>query len=292
MRTSPSPIGARGLNATNLGTLELNKFEICKQYSGIVGPPVVFNFTVDYGNDGSVNETGTRTLSNGGCSEIHGPTVGSPGHFSDLVTVTEVTPAGYTVTFVKQQQTGGNVQTTNGSGPVASGLTIDIDGGALIVFTNTFNSVEQGDGRFTGGSADIELANGVVVGASLTIHCDKLLSNNLNVTWKDAQGNEHHFHMEDHNTTIECSDDPNIDQKPPTAPLDTLKGIGTGNFDGSNGGYTVEFTFVDTGEGGGKNDKIALKIFQTSNPSNIVLQFGLTDLFKGNLQAHFDQPHK
>jgi hypothetical protein len=286
MRTSPSPIGARGLNATNVGTLELNKFEVCKVYSGIIGPPVVVNFTVDDGNNGSINSSGSVTLAHNGCQEIH---TGTAPDFIDKVTVTEVVPAGYTASFVKTQGQGAQITTTNGTGNTTFGFTIDTDGGALVVFTNTF----EGDGRFTGGTGKVDLANGVTLSAGLTIHCDLLLSNNLNVVWKDAQGNEHHFHMTEHITTIACTDDPNIDQKPPDAPLDTMIGVGTGDFDGSNGGYTIEFTLVDTGEGGGKNDKVALKIYQTSNPSNIVLQFGLTDLDPGgNLQAHFDQPHK
>ena len=54
----------------------------------------------------------------------------------------------------------------------------------------------------------------------LTIHCDLLLSNNLQINW---QGN--HFHMTEHMTTVVCSDDPDIVQAPPPAPLDTLVGI-------------------------------------------------------------------
>jgi hypothetical protein len=61
-----------------------------------------------------------------------------------------------------------------------------------------------------------------------------LLSNNLEVNW---QGNR--FHMTEHMTTVECSDDPNITQAPPDAPLDTVKGVGTGRYNGTDG-YTME----------------------------------------------------
>lgn len=283
-RTSPSPIGARGLNATNVGTLELNKFEICKVYSGVVGPPVVFNFAVDDGNNGTTDSTGSVTLGNNACAEIH---TGTAPDFIDKVTVTEVVPNGYTASWQKQQQQGANVTTTSGSGNQASAFTIDTDGGALIIFTNTSNPTVIGEGRFTGGG-QIELANGVTVSNGLTLHCDLILSNNLEVNWKDANGVQHQFHLEEHLTTIECVDHNNIDQNPPPAPLDTMRGTGVGRLDG-NDGWTIEFTLVDSGEPGGGADQIALRIFKGST---VALNFTLQDTTKGNLQAHFDQPHK
>ncbi|MGE5836237.1 MAG: hypothetical protein ACM4AI_17315 [Acidobacteriota bacterium] len=284
MRTSPSPIGARGTNATNVGTLELNKFEVCKVYSGIIGPSVVINFTVDNGNNGSVEQTGSVTLANNGCAEIH---TGTAPDFIDKVTVTEVVPAGYTASFVKTQGQGAQITTTNGTGNTTFGFTIDTDGGALVVFTNTSNPTVVGEGRFTGGG-QIELANGVTVSNGLTLHCDLILSNNLEVNWKDANGVQHQFHLEDHLQTIECSDHNNIDQNPPPAPLDTMTGVGVGRLDGEDG-WTIQFTLVDSGEPGGGEDQIALKIFKGST---IALNFTLQDTTKGNLQAHFDQPHK
>jgi hypothetical protein len=140
-------------------------------------------------------------------------------------------------------------------------------------------------GRFTGGGHQIRLSDGVRITRGLTIHCDLLLSNNLQVNW---QGNK--FHMTEHLETVSCTDDPNIIQAPPPAPLDTLVGVGTGRYNGANG-YTIEFTLVDAGEPGG-NDQAALLIYQTSNPSNVVLNVPLQQLTGGNLQAHFDQPHK
>jgi hypothetical protein len=290
MRTGPSPVTASGGTAVTRA-LDLNMFEICKDYSGVVGPPVTFNVSVDIGNNGSVNQTFTTTLSNGQCAELHGPTDISGGTFSDLVTVTEQVPSGYTVSWVKTQRIGGSVTTTTGTSATASGLTVDTDGGALIIFTNTANPVALGEGRFTGGG-NLDLANGTSVSNGLTLHCDLLLSNNLEVNWKDAQGNAHKFHLTDHFQTIACTDAPNILQPPPDAPLDTMIGKGTGKFDNNTASYTVEFTLVDAGEGKDAIDRIALKIYLTSNPSTIVLNFPLTDIIKGNLQAHFDQPHK
>jgi len=141
-------------------------------------------------------------------------------------------------------------------------------------------------GRFTGGGHQIRITDQVRVTRGLTIHCDLLLSNNLQINW---QGNK--FHMTEHLQTVSCTDDPNIIQAPPPAPLDTLIGVGTGRYNGADG-YTIEFTLVDQGEPGGGSDQAALKIFQTSNSSNVVLDIPLQQITGGNLQAHFDQPHK
>jgi hypothetical protein len=140
------------------------------------------------------------------------------------------------------------------------------------------------DGRFTGGGSQVRVGD-VRVTRGLTIHCDLLLSNNLEVNWG---GNR--FHMTEHLQTVACSDDPNIIQAPPVAPLDTLIGVGTGRYNNSDG-YTIEFTLQDFGEPG-SSDRMAIKIYQTANPANVVLNVPLQVLSGGNLQAHFDQPHK
>jgi hypothetical protein len=140
-------------------------------------------------------------------------------------------------------------------------------------------------GRFTGGGHQIRITDQVKVTRGLTLHCDLLLSNNLQVNWL---GNK--FHMTEHLQTVSCTDDPNIIQAPPPAPLDTMVGVGTGRYN-NVAGYTIEFTLVDAGEPGG-SDQAAMKIFQTSNPGNVVLDIPLQQLSGGNLQAHYDQPHK
>jgi hypothetical protein len=143
---------------------------------------------------------------------------------------------------------------------------------------------QPGLGRFTGGGFQLRVGAARVT-RGLTVHCDLLLSNNLEVNWGGNQ-----FHMTEHLTTIVCSDDPEIVQAPPPAPLDTLVGVGTGRYNGVDG-YTIEFTFVDGGEPG-TSDKAALRIYQTANPGNVVLNIPLRLLDGGNLQAHYDQPHK
>ena len=57
----------------------------------------------------------------------------------------------------------------------------------------------------------------------------------------------------------------------PSAPLDTLIGVGTGRYNNQDG-YTIEFTLQDYGEPG-VNDRMAIKIYQTANPANVVLKF-------------------
>ncbi|MDH3621261.1 MAG: hypothetical protein OER91_10230 [Gammaproteobacteria bacterium] len=138
------------------------------------------------------------------------------------------------------------------------------------------------NGRFTGGGHQIRV-DGVRVTRGLTLHCDLLLSNNLEVNW---QGNK--FHMTEHMTTVSCTDDPDIIQEPPPAPIDTLVGVGTGRYNGVDG-YTIAFTLVDAGEPG-REDKMAILI--TDGGGNTVLDVPLQLLDGGNLQAHYDQPHK
>lgn len=141
-----------------------------------------------------------------------------------------------------------------------------------------------GDGRFTGGGSQIRI-DGVRVTRGLTVHCDLLLSNNLQINWAGNQ-----FHMEEHMQTVSCTDDPQITQAPPAAPLDTMVGVGAGRYNGA-AGYTVQFTFVDYGEPGNQ-DRASLRVFETANPANVVLNVPLQVLSGGNLQAHYDQPHK
>ena len=155
---------------------------------------------------------------------------------------------------------------------------------AVTVVYPTELCVQPAYGRFTGGGHQIRLDQ-VRVTRGLTIHCDLLLSNNLEINW---QGNQ--FHMTEHLSTTRCLDDPLIVQAPPVAPLDTLIGVGTGRYNGMDG-YTIEFTLVDAGEPR-SSDQAAFRVFETANPSNVVLNVPLQVLTGGNLQAHYDQPHK
>lgn len=142
----------------------------------------------------------------------------------------------------------------------------------------------QGTGRFTGGGHQIRV-DGVRVTRGLTLHCDLLLSNNLEINWNGNQ-----FHMQEHLSTVACTDDPDIIQAPPPAPLDTLIGTGVGRYNGDSG-YSIEFTLRDFGEPG-REDEMQILIYETANPGNVILDVPLQKLSGGNLQAHYDQPHR
>jgi hypothetical protein len=262
--------------------------EVCKAYSGITGPDVTITVQVDVGDNGSIDQTLSPItgLGNGECVEIqYAANPAAP--VGDRIILTEnPVPAGYTVTWTRRHTSSTPALNNSGTGATASGA-IHFDGGYVITFTNTSNPVVLGEGRFTGGS-QTELASGLKISNGLTIHCDLLLSNNLEINWKDANDNQHSFHMTEHLTTVSCTDSASILQPPPAAPLDTLVGTGIGRYDGTDG-YTVQFTLVDSGEPGGSEDRIALRIFLGST---VVLNVPLQDITKGNLQAHFDQPHK
>ena len=141
-----------------------------------------------------------------------------------------------------------------------------------------------GTGRFTGGGNQVDVGGIAKITRGLTIHCDLLLSNNLEINW-DGGNN---FHMLDHLETLACFDDPDIDQTPPAAPLDTLIGRGTGRLNGVSG-YSIVFTLIDAGEPG-RNDQMGFTI--TAPNGTVVINVPVTNLTAGNLQAHYDQPHK
>ena len=140
-------------------------------------------------------------------------------------------------------------------------------------------------GRFTGGGNTVTAA-GVKLTRGFTIHCDLILSNNLEINWPGT-GRQNQFHMLNH-TAADCTDDPEIDQRPPQAPVDTIVGVGTGRFNGVDG-YTVNFTLVDAGEPG-TSDEIGLVI--TAPDGSVVLNLPVQNITGGNVQAHFDQPHR
>jgi hypothetical protein len=269
------------------GAAEISEFEVCKEYAGTVGPPVTINVTVDFDGNGSIDVTNSLVLSDGQCGIAHSyrQEGSNNGLQIQRVTVTEQEPSGYTPSYVLTTRTqAGTTAGPSTPGNSASGDMIsNPDNGFLVVFTNTAQPVSLTNGRFTGGGSQVVGEARITRG--LTIHCDLLLSNNLEVNWGGNQ-----FHMTEHLTTLECSDDPNITQAPPKAPLDTLVGVGTGRYNGQPG-YTIEFKLVDAGEPG-SNDMAALKIYEAANPANVVLDIPLQLLTTGNLQAHYDQPHK
>ncbi len=137
------------------------------------------------------------------------------------------------------------------------------------------------EGRMTGGGGQI-LIGDVFVSRGLTIHCDIVLSNNLEINWP---GNK--WHIDKPLDAATCIDDPAFNPVPPRAPFDTFIGVGTGKLNGVDGSV-VMFTFIDNGEPG-RTDRASIQIFDASGA--LVLDVPLSLLDRGNLQAHYDQPH-
>lgn len=136
-----------------------------------------------------------------------------------------------------------------------------------------------GTGRFTGGGKQVT-ADGVTITKGFEVDCDlHSPSNNLEINW---QGNQ--FHMTAFTAAV-CTLQGN--PNPPRAPVNTIVGMGTGRYDGVDG-FTVVFELVDNGEPG-TQDEAAFKVYETANPSNVVLNVPLQFITGGNIQAHVDQ---
>ena len=102
--------------------------------------------------------------------------------------------------------------------------------GFVVKFYNSpVETPPPGTGRMTGGGQQTDV-NGVDISRGFTIHCDIKLSNNLEFNWPGYK-----WHIDKPLTKAACFDDPNIDQKPPAAPLDTFIGEGIGTLNGVDG---------------------------------------------------------
>lgn len=162
------------------------------------------------------------------------------------------------------------------------------DWGQLALFVNELEPPPPPPpamGRMTGGGAQIDVGVAKIT-RGFTIHCDLTLSNNLEINWADNK-----WHIDKPLTAATCTDDPNIDQKPPRAPFDTFNGEGYGRLNGVDGSF-VRFTFVDAGEPG-RDDYAAITIWAPGadpavDPPYLDIAGNLTH---GNIQAHYDQPH-
>lgn len=130
-------------------------------------------------------------------------------------------------------------------------------------------------GRMTGGG-QLLTSDNVQVTHGFELHCDiNKQPNNLQIKW--GKGNK--FHLESLISSA-CTDDPSIAPNPPGANFDTLKGKGSGRYNGVSG-YTAEWTFTDAGELG-KNDFAEIVI---KNPDGDPI-ISVSGKVKGNHQAH------
>jgi hypothetical protein len=169
---------------------------------------------------------------------------------------------------------------------VASGVWDDgfANGQTNSVTVSVPNNCAPGTGRFTGGGKQV-VAGVATVTKGFEVDCDLTTpSNNLEINWSDASGGTHHFHMLSFVSAV-CT--LNGNPRPPKAPVNTIVASGTGRYDGVDG-FTVQFTLIDNGEPG-TNDKAGFLIFETANPSNVVLAIPVLTVTTGNIQAHVDQ---
>ena len=140
-------------------------------------------------------------------------------------------------------------------------------------------------GRFTGGGFQIN-ANDVKVTRGFTLHCDAILSNNFEVNWKDG-GTTHNFHTDKNPAVVSCTKP--VVPNPPNAPVSKIVIDGQpGTLDGAEG-HTITIILEDHGEPG-TADRAYIAIDGSRITGGTFDDPALID--GGNIQAHFDQPHK
>ena len=139
---------------------------------------------------------------------------------------------------------------------------------------------KKATGRWTGGGnffCTDGQGNEFKVTHGFELHCSTdLVPNNLEVNWLGGEN----FHLTEL-LTAECHDLPEINPRPPRAPVDQLIATGTGRFNNEDGA-TISFEMTDAGEPG-RNDVMTLTI--TSPGGEVVLDCSNT-LNGGNHQAH------
>ena len=146
------------------------------------------------------------------------------------------------------------------------------------------------EGRMTGGGGQI-IVGDVFISRGFTIHCDIVLSNNLEINW-----GSNNWHIDKPLDEATCFEDPQYLQPPPAAPFNTFIGEATGYLNGVYGSI-VRFIFIDAGEPGSA-DKAEIYVWapgvdpDVAGLAGAVLKVPLQLLKNGNIQAHYDQPHK
>jgi hypothetical protein len=137
-------------------------------------------------------------------------------------------------------------------------------------------------GRMTGGGVKATNDAGDPVTFGVEIHCDIILSNNIEINWPG-----HKWHLTKPIVSSDCENQ-NNDAPPPASPIDTFKGVAFGELDGV-GDSKITWDFEDHGEPG-TNDKVELTVFAPGS-NTIVMHITLQNISIGNWQMHYDQPH-
>lgn len=160
----------------------------------------------------------------------------------------------------------------------------DKDFNDFFLSVTRIGELETLDGRMTGGG---QVDASPKTSVSLTIHCDNKLSNNIQINWGTGQ-NSNDWHLDKNSlTNVICQYV--ADPTPPAAPINIFGGDATGTLNNVPGSK-LQFKFVDNGEPNRGNDFVSLKIWDANN--NVVLDLQNVAMKTGNIQAHYDQPHK
>ena len=218
----------------------------------------------------------------------------------DVLTVGVTIPAGATELTVQPISTGSDPASLNWIGAALS-----VPSETLPVLAR----ITGGGWRVTGsGDEAVRSSNG------LTLHCDITLSNNLQINWDKGKK----WHINKVVDAAFCEDDPAFTPEPPRSPADTYIGLDVGKLNNVDGSVAC-FILEDHGEVAGDPDgpdQALIRIWDvgfdpgiteadlgmpgfdclasTSDPAtdpDTVLFVPLSDV-NGNLQFHFDQPHK
>lgn len=223
------------------------------------------------------------TLGDGTKSVFDNELDSKDGQEWDTVTASVLIPAGETSLTVQA------LSVDNGA-DIPSGTYRDIPASFRWIASSLAITPDLVDGRMTGGGKQITVNNARIT-RGFTIHCDIRLSNNIEVNW-ESDGESNRWHLFKPITSAECFDDPRIKQDPPTAPIDTFEGEGIGRLNGEDGSI-IRFVFVDAGEPG-TDDTASIRIWAPGDDPDVdtpVLDVS-GPLDNGNIQAHYDQPHK
>lgn len=120
-----------------------------------------------------------------------------------------------------------------------------------------FARITGGGWRVTGsGDEAVRASNG------LTLHCDILLANNLQINWNDGGSNK--WHINKFVDAAFCYDHPDYTPEPPVAPADTFVGLDVGRLNNVDGAVAC-FILADHGEIGSDpdgNDQSLIRIWE------------------------------
>lgn len=217
-------------------------------------------------------------------------------------------PAGVLEGTVPIDATGDNVIQTFGVG--ISGIDfmrVTLNGSGIVDNIRVTVLEDTASARVTGGGHQIAMTadtgERIRVTRGFTLHCDILLSNNLEINWPG--GND--WHIDKVVDQAFCFDNPDFEPNPPPAPADTYVGLDNGRLNGVDGSVAC-WVFEDHGEPGSL-DRAMIHVWEVgfdpgitdlSGPDpcgteagpNTVLFVPMSEITGGNIQFHEDQPHK